>query len=249
MNNGFFDIKFDSNLISLFIHKPYNFKRNSVTEEEIVNQFNEIETNINNKFNKIVRPKQTHSNNVKIVSKDNLNDSFEDTDGLITSLKGVTLCTQIADCQGILLYDTKNKVIGNIHSGWKGTLTRISSNAVDIMIREFNSNPEDIKVYISPSIQKCHFEVGEKLKEEFEKEFTDIDINSLIIKGDYKDEQKYFIDTVNLNKMILINKGIKEENINSSDLCSVCNSDFIHSYRKDKPNDGRNICLITIKNN
>ena len=32
MNNGFFDIKIDNDLISLFIHKPYNFKRDSVSE-------------------------------------------------------------------------------------------------------------------------------------------------------------------------------------------------------------------------
>lgn len=249
MNNGFFDIKLDNDLISLFVHKPYNFKRDSVSEEEIMNQFNEIETVINYKFDNIIRPRQTHSNNIKIVTEENVNDSFDDTDGLITNLKGVALCTQIADCQGILLYDTKNKVIGNIHSGWKGTLTRISTNAVNLMIKEFNSNPEDIKVYISPSIHKCHFEVGEDVKTLFEKEFTDIDNNSFIQKGEFKEEQKYFIDTVELNKQLLISLGIKEENITSSDLCSVCNSNIIHSYRKDKPNDGRNICLIAIKNN
>lgn len=249
MNNGFFDIKLDNDLVSLFIHKPYNFKRDIVSEEEIMNQFNEIEAIIRYKFDNIIRPRQTHSNNIKIVNRDNLNDSFDDTDGLITNLKGVALCTQIADCQGILFYDTKNKVIGNIHSGWKGTLTRISTNAVNMMIKNFDSNPEDIKIYISPSIHKCHFEVGEDVKVLFEKEFTDIDINSLIQKDEFKEEKKYFIDTVELNKQLLINLGLKEENIISSDLCSVCNNDLIHSYRKDKPNDGRNICLIAIKNN
>lgn len=247
MNNGFFDIRLDDELVTLFIHKPYNFKRDVVPEEEIKKNFDKVEKEIGYKFASILRPMQTHSNNVKVVTKDNINDTFEDTDGLITNLKGVALCTQIADCQGILLYDTKNKVIGNIHSGWKGTLTRISTNAINIMVKEFNSNKEDIKVYISPSIHGCCFEVGEDVKVSFEKEFTDI--NSFITKGEYKDEQKYFIDTVELNKQLLINLGLKEDNIYVSDICSVCNSDYIHSYRKDKPNDGRNICLIAIKNN
>lgn len=248
MNNGFLDIKLDKGLISLFIHKPYNFKRDSVNEEEITSEFHELENKINYSFGTIIRPRQTHSNNVKIVTLENINDSFEDTDGLITNLKNVSLCTQVADCQAILFYDPNKKVIGNIHSGWKGTLTRISTNAVNLMVNEFCSNKDDIKVYISPSIHKCHFEVGEDVKEQFQKEFTDIDINSFIIKGEFKEEQKYYIDTVELNKRILNNLGIKEENIISSDLCSVCN-DFIHSYRRDKPSDGRNICLIKIKNN
>jgi len=246
MNNNFIDIKLDHNVISLFIHKPYNLKRDTVSELEIQNQFKKIEKAINYNFNNILRPHQTHSNNVQIVNENNINDSFDNVDGLITNLKGVALCTQVADCQSILLYDTKNKVIGNIHSGWKGTLTRISTNAVNMMIKNFDSNPEDIKIYISPSIHKCHFEVGEDVKVLFEKEFNDINIEDFITKGDYKDEQKYYIDTVELNKIILLNLGLKEENIIISDICSVCD-DRIHSYRKDKPNDGRNVTLICMK--
>lgn len=246
MNKGYIDIKFDTDLISLFIHKPYNFKLDTVLEEGRIKQYKEVEEKINYSFKKIVGTKQTHSNNVKVIDNNNIYTTFENVDGLITNLKNVALVTYVADCQSILIYDTKNKVIGNVHSGWKGTLTRISTNAINIMINVFNSNPEDIKIYISPSIHKCHFEVGEELKEEFIKEFSDINIEDYITKGDYKEEQKYYIDTVEINKKVLMNLGIKEENISSSDICSVCN-DEIHSYRKDKPNDGRNVTLICMK--
>lgn len=246
MNKGYIHINFDTDLISLFIHKPYNFKLDTVLEEDRIKQYKEIEEKINYSFKKIVGTKQTHSNNVKVIDNNNINTTFENVDGLITNLKNVALVTYVADCQSILIYDTKNKVIGNVHSGWKGTLTRISTNAVNTMINEFNSNPEDIKIYISPSIHKCHFEVGEELKDEFIKEFSDINIEDYITKGDYKEEQKYYIDTVEINKKVLMNLGIKEENISSSDICSVCN-DYIHSYRKDKPNDGRNVTLICMK--
>ena len=224
MNNGIIKIDFDNDLVALFIHKPYNFKLDTTTEEERNEQYKKIGYS----FKKIKGTKQTHSN--------------------ITNLEGVALVTYVADCQGILIYDTKNRVIGNIHSGWKGTLNRISTNAINLMINNFNTDPKNIKVFISPSIHKCHFEVGEELKESFEKEFTDIDLSDLIIKGEYKDEQKYYIDTVELNKRVLITLGVKEENISFSNLCSVCN-DYIHSYRRDKPIDGRNINLIAIKNN
>ena len=214
MEEGIIKIDFDNEVESLFIHKPYNFKRDVISLEERTKEINEI----------------------------------ENVDGLITNLKGITLGTYVADCQSILLYDTKNKVIGNIHSGWKGTLSRISTKAINIMVNKYNSSLEDIKVYISPSIHKCHFEVGEELKELFENEFEDIILSDLIQIGEYKEEQKYYIDTVKLNKRVLINLGIKESNISSSEICSVCNNN-IHSYRRDKPNDGRNLVLITIKNN
>lgn len=238
MNKGYIDINLDTDLISLFIHKPYNFNYNNLTKVELDNEYKKIGI----EFKKIIRPNQNHTNIVKVVNESNLNDSFNDVDGLITNLEGIALVITVADCQGILLYDSVKGVIGNIHSGWKGTLNRIGSNAINTMIKEYNCNPSDIKIYISPSIHKCHFEVDKDVKDLFVKEFSDIDISDLITAKN----NKYYIDTVELNKRLFIELGIKKENINSSDLCSVCNEE-IHSYRRDKPNDGRNIVLIEKK--
>ena len=248
MDSGIININLHENLISIFVHKPYNFRRNSVSSEKIKEQISKIEHEIGYKFGRIIRAKQTHSNNIRIINQDNINENFENVDGLITNLKDVALVTSVADCQGILLYDTKNKIIGNIHSGRRWTLSRIGTNAINMMVEEFRSDPEDIKVYISPSIHKCCFEVWEELKHHFEEEFNEIDMVDIIETGEFKDrEQKYFIDIVEINKRVLLNLWIKDENIIISDECSVCNSDKIHSYRKDKPNDGRNILLISLK--
>ncbi|MBO6195790.1 MAG: peptidoglycan editing factor PgeF [Bacilli bacterium] len=251
MNSGINNIElFGEEIVSLFISKPFDFYRNNNSEDEINKQIEKVEKEIGILFKKVLRPYQTHSNNVMIVDNKNINDDFLNVDGLITNLKGVALCTSLADCQGIILYDQKNRVIGNIHSGWKGTLSRICTNAVKIMKEKFNSKEEDIIVYISPCIHKCCFEVDEDLKNEFEEEFSDIDLKSIFKRGDIKDKkQKYYIDTVEINKRVLLNLGIKEENIHVSELCSMCNSDTIHSFRKDKPNDGRNLLLIALKNN
>lgn len=226
------DIIFDEELDCKFIHKPFDLKNENDLKE------------LSKKY-KIIKGNQTHSTNVKVITKDNINEVFDNVDGLITNLKNIYLLTVVADCQGILLFDKKNKVIGNIHSGWRGTLNRIIKNAVNIMINEFNSNVEDIKVYFSPCIHKCCFEVSIDVKEMFEKEFNDLEIENYITKGNRED--KYYIDTLKLNIDYLIKLGIKEENITYSDLCTKCNSDILHSYRKDKDLSGRNGLLISIK--
>lgn len=234
------------NIVHLFTLKPFNFNKRFILEDEIKRQYGKIEELLGYKFKKILKPIQTHTNIVKCVTENNINDTFEDVDGLITNLKGVALVTSLADCQGILLYDKEKQVIGNIHSGWKGTLHRIIKNAVNLMITEYNCNPNDIEVYINPSILNCCFEVDEDVKQLFENEFTDIDITSCIKTGEIKDnKQKYNIDTVKINKLILQNLGIK--NITSSTICSKCNSDIIHSHRQDKDLSGRNIALICLK--
>ena len=44
-------------------------------------------------------------------------------------------------------------------------------------------------------------------------------------------EDKWHIDTILINRILFKNLGLKEENIIDSGLCSVCNSDIIHSFR------------------
>ena len=42
------------------------------------------------------------------------------------------------------------------------------------------------------------------------------------------------IDTVKISKIKLLELGITEENIIDSNICTVCNSKYINSYRADK---------------
>ena len=50
-----------------------------------------------------------------------------------------------------------------------------------------------------------------------------------------------------LNKIILENAGLKIENIIDSGICSVCNSDLIHSFRVEKQGYGLSTALIGLK--
>ena len=240
--------KLNNDVINMFTLKPYNFRSGFVSDDEIITNYNNIQRDLNHSFNKIVKPIQTHTNIVKKVDINTINDEFNDVDGLVTNMKNVALVTTLADCQGILLYDSKNKVIGNIHSGWKGTLNRIIENAINLMISDYNCEPQNIEVYICPSILSCCFEVDSDVKEMFESKFNDIDIKSCITLGEIKDnKQKYFIDTVSINKQVLLNMGLKENNIISADFCSKCNHEIIYSHRADGPECGRNIALICLK--
>lgn len=234
---------------NLYTKKPFNFNGAKVDKDKLKSQYEEIKEIIGYDDNKIrfIKPFQTHTNVVKKVEKDNLEDKFENVDGLITNLRGVALVTSLADCQGILLYDKTKQVIGNIHSGWKGTLNRIICNGINIMINDYNCNVEDIEVYICPSILKCCFEVDEDIMKQFLVEFKDINIEKFIYKGQTKNsKQKYFIDTISINIEVLKNIGILSENIYNSNICTKCNNYKFHSHRGDIE-DGRNIALIMLK--
>ena len=114
------------------------------------------------------------------------------------------------------------------------------------MKKEFNCNPQDIICCIAPSIQKCHFEVEKDVKDMFETEFQDIENLEEIIE-EKSPNKKWNIDTILINKIILKKEGLKEENIIDSGICSVCNSNIIHSYRVEKEGYGLNTALIELK--
>ena len=198
----------------------------------------------------VVKANQEHTKNVQVIDeKINIDtpdfnlSKYNATDGLVTNKSNIVLATTNADCILLLFFDPVKKVIANTHSGWKGTLQRISVETVEKMIKNFNCNPKDIICCICQSIRKCHFEVDSDVKDLFEKEFSKL---KNIIEFD-KNKNKWYIDTVLINEKILENAGLKKQNIIDSGLCSVCNSELIHSYRVEKENYGLNTALINLK--
>ena len=176
---------------------------------------------INVDYKNVVKTNQEHTDNIAIATK-KINQNFPDinldeysrTDGIITQKEKLVLSTTNADCILILFFDPVTKTIANIHSGWKGTLQRISIKTVQKMVKEFECKPEDIICCICPSIRKCHFEVDKDVKDLFEEEFKDLNISqNTDIMEKQKDKEKWNIDTVLINKIILSNVGLKEENI------------------------------------
>lgn len=218
-----------------------------------INDYKELCNELEENYINIVKPNQSHTKNVQVVNKKikleqpdvNL-EEYTETDGLITNERNIMLATTNADCILLLFFDPVKKVIANVHSGWKGTVQRISTETVKKMIEIYKCNPQDIICCICPSIRKCHFEVRRDVYELFYNEFKELkDIENIITKKE--NEDKWLIDTVKINQIILEEIGLKKENIIDSGICSVCNSSKIHSYRAEKEGYGLNTALIEIK--
>ena len=194
----------------------------------------------------IVKPIQTHTSNVKCIDKYEY--ELQDIDGIITDKPNIALTSKNADCILFLFYDPVKKVIANIHSGWRGTFQKIAEKTVIKMISNYGCSAEDIICCICPSIRACHFEVEDDVKNlcidifKFTKK-TD----EFIKKGEIKDnKQKYLIDTVQINKILLEQLGLKKDNIIDCGICSVCNSEFIHSVRVEGEHYKRGTAIISL---
>lgn len=228
-------------------------KLDNITYQKAIEDYTNLCQAINSKPEHLIKTNQDHTDEVKVV-KEKINlkepdfnlEQYAKTDGLITNQKDMILATTNADCILLLFFDPVKKVIANTHSGWRGTLQRISIKTVKKMKKEFGSQPKNILCCICPSIRKCHFEVDKEVKDRFEKEFEDIENIDEIIE-ETKPNQKWNIDTVKINQILLKKEGLKPENIIDSKICSVCHSNLVHSYRVEKQGYGLNTALIELK--
>lgn len=165
--------------------------------------------------------KQIHSN--KVFDITNIPKNYEG-DGLITNKSNIALVTKSKDCNSIFIIDTKNKIIGNIHSGWKGTLHSIITIAINQMKEKYNSVSKDIKIVFNPSIRECCLEVDNDVYDLFIKKYKD--------KSYYqKVGNKYLINLVKIIKDDAKKLGIKEENIIDNNICTLCNRKLFNSHR------------------
>lgn len=93
---------------------------------------------------------QFHSDQVHVIeSKD---EPIPACDALITQLPDTGLLIKHADCQACLIYDPIQKVIANVHAGWRGSVQKIYTKTITCLKERFGCDPKNLLVCISPSL-------------------------------------------------------------------------------------------------
>src|SRR6056297_131868 len=87
-------------------------------------------------------------------------------DALVTARPGVAVAVLSADCQPVLLADSKAGVVGAAHAGWRGALDGVLEATLDAM-EGLGARRGDISAVIGPAISQAAYEVGPEFLEEF----------------------------------------------------------------------------------
>jgi YfiH family protein len=172
-------------------------------------------------------PSQVHKTRIVKVTQNTSKQEVMETDALITAEKGLCIAVMSADCVPILLYDKKNKAVGAVHSGWRGTVARILEKTLHEMQSAFGTRGEDLVAGIGPSVSQDSYEVGEEVVTEIEQAFGSA--NGLMIA---RPNNKAKLDLWKANSIQLMEFGVAPSRIEIADLCTVKNNDHFFSARK-----------------
>lgn len=193
---------------------------------------------------------QTHTTNVRVTGQADKGKGihrpldYKDVDGLVTNEPGVMLVTFYADCVPVYLVDTKHRAIGLCHSGWRGTVGKISQETLRVMKEAYRTEPEDVIAAIGPSICQDCYEVSEDVILEMEKSFGKKWMKELAYK---KENGKYQLDLWRANEIVLLQAGLMESQIQTTDICTCCNSKYLFSHRATAGKRGNLAAFLELK--
>jgi YfiH family protein len=185
---------------------------------------------------------QVHGDGVKVVATDeDIANSEERFDGLVSRMQGVLVGVKTADCVPILIGDIRNKAFAAVHAGWRGTVRSIVVRAIEKMQAEFGSEPKNIFAAIGPAAGCKNYEIGRDVIDEFTNAF----------KGAEKyfaptSEEHAYIDLHLANKDQLLSCGVPMDAIYTAPYCTMDRIDLFFSYRVEKKLFGKTGRLLSV---
>ncbi|MDO4510626.1 MAG: polyphenol oxidase family protein [Bacteroidales bacterium] len=198
---------------------------------------------------RLVMPRQTHTCCVAVVDEalmalphpDRMA-RLQDVDALVTSLRGVCIGVNTADCVNIALVDEQAGVAGVAHAGWRGTAGKIAARTVEAMTA-LGAQPHRIKAVMGASICRACFEVGDEVVEAFEKE----GFSAAEISQRNPATGKAHINLQHANALVLRAAGVAAGNITWNGECSRCKSERYFSARRLGIGSGRTFTGVMLK--
>lgn len=152
--------------------------------------------------------------------------SILNVDALYTTEPEILIGVFTADCLGILVYDPTTPCVCTIHSGWKGTVQKITDKTVSHLIQKQLLHPQTTQVYFGPSLQFDSLEIGQDVIEQIQT----IDMDTAPFLKRISDDKALF-DNQGLNIQMLKDLNIPLENIHPSSYDTLKDTQDTFSYR------------------
>lgn len=143
-----------------------------------------------------------------------------EADAAVTGAAGLALLVQVADCQPVLVYDPRRRVVANVHSGWRGSIANVIGRTVAVMTDAFGCRPMDMVAGIGPSLGPCCAE------------FINYEREIPAPFHAYRCGDHHF-DFWAISRAQLTAAGVPDSQIETGGICTRCRPDLFFSYRRE----------------
>lgn len=194
---------------------------------------------------------QIHSTEILTVNESHrglgyFRESDVSCDGYITDKNRIVLGVKTADCVPILMSakkDGKVVAVAAVHAGWRGSVNGIAPKAAEKLMALAGVSPNAVFIAIGPSASSCCYEVGEEVYAEASENFGAVRADKYFYA---KSNGKYMVDLKGFNASLLYSLGIPYENMDISEMCTICEERYFYSHRRDGDDRGTHLNIITI---
>ncbi len=173
----------------------------------------------------LVVPAQVHGAVVRVVGDAHPGGAGE-CDALATTARGVPLLVQGADCPLLVIADTRGAAVAVVHSGWRGTVARISAHAVSTL-DGLGATRADLAASVFPGIGPCCYEIGGEVRDAVREALGPASDAWLEPCGD----AKWRLDLRAVIVGSLLDAGLQRDRIDVVPGCTACDGRFF-SHRR-----------------
>lgn len=182
---------------------------------------------------RLVNPKQVHGDEVLLVESAEAEAlaaaqkrAREGADAVVCTVGGVPVLLCFADCVPVVLVARGGFAV--VHSGWRGTLARISAKALRVLTDATGQSPDAVRAYIGPHIAGPDYEVSEELLGRFVAAF-----------GPSVALPERHLDLACAIRCALVEAGMQESSIAESGISTMQAHERFYSYRASGGHTGR----------
>lgn len=181
--------------------------------------------------------RQVHGTRIEIVT--DATQTRPEADGLLTATNGIAVGVITADCVPVLLLAPKARVAAAIHSGWRGTLGGIVTEAAKMTAAKAAVPVPDLQAAIGPAIGVCCYEVGPEIRAAFEERHG----KAFVAPAFRPVHPRPHLDLRHLVRCQLEAAGLRPLSIHILGPCTSCDRAYA-SARRDGPGASRQLSFI-----
>ena len=184
----------------------------------------------------LVRPRQVHGTHVVVLDRDGPAPvELGDADAVVSARPALPIGVVTADCLPLLLV-TPSGCVAAVHAGWRGLAAGVIGEALSALSSLTPDGITGAAAVIGPRVGSGCYEVDAPVADALARRFAGAVDTALVATR----PGHWQLDLATLACVDLVRGGVAADRVAAlAGVCTACDAERFHSYRRDGPRSGR----------